>query len=772
MSAVPTPRPAAGASPPPPPPPTAPPAARPAPSPTPAPAPPPGPGPAPTPGAAAGPAPPHIEISGTRELQAAEVFAQSRGAGPGFPAALMGDTHTCPMPLPSGNPHGLGAIVTGAARTLISSKPAARQLDVAACAGPPNFIAEGEPKVLVEAQPLARVFHMTQHGGTVLGPGAPTVLLGPPSGAAAERYPRHEYEKGPDGKMRLVTKYSPMVTIGGGGDKDTLQKQFEAIKSLEEVKLFSKKGKERLEKLDKPVRISEHAPPGGTTKIPGVGEVVSLKKFEEDSLGTIAIKVNVKLKGYEKEKPVKWIKSIEVRPGFELVGKLTKKEGGTAATLAGTARALEGEISGDLSAVVPKTLLGFIELGSPSYEVKVGEVDPVKGEVTLFVLAFKIEGKVGSYEVAVRSQKFKVDGALQFAINVVELGWDNAKREIKRSFVSFELEGSVKGSGEFWETKYGTVGAELKLYVGVKVQPDWAQIAEDVSPKLRAGARLLTTPAGLFVIGFIVSAVAAYGLYRFIYDEIHAARDAAEAYHRFRNQYMTGVSRGLRGDGSGGPAFEAFGKADGVAHRQKALEEWKKSNAKAIEDYRRLRGLDGAPAATVDAEIQQDFDAHFATKEAKYLADADTQLAPVRDKVFLEFIEQNPSSFQCHALFLSLGYGKIPWSKVPERVRQAYGKCPGYQKYILPDEPAKPPPPPPTPEQLEEQKKLREKFEARDKLLTQVREWQARTKRTAHDYNVFNVGKPKITAEDADLLDREYKARTGTTPIGSKLSPF
>lgn len=50
----------------------------------------------------------------------------------GKPAAVMGDTHTCAFPPPSG-PHAPNTIIKGSATVTIGGKPAARVNDSTAC---------------------------------------------------------------------------------------------------------------------------------------------------------------------------------------------------------------------------------------------------------------------------------------------------------------------------------------------------------------------------------------------------------------------------------------------------------------------------------------------------------------------------------------------------------------------------------------------------------------------------------------------------------------
>jgi uncharacterized Zn-binding protein involved in type VI secretion len=102
----------------------------------------------------------------------------------GQPAARVGDLHVCPMHTPAVPPipHVGGPILPpGAPTVLIGGQPAARVGDMAFCAppAPPAAIMPpGAATVLIEGQPAARLGDMTAHGGTISGPGCPTVLIG------------------------------------------------------------------------------------------------------------------------------------------------------------------------------------------------------------------------------------------------------------------------------------------------------------------------------------------------------------------------------------------------------------------------------------------------------------------------------------------------------------------------------------------------------------------------------------------------------------------
>lgn len=103
------------------------------------------------------------------------------------PAARLTDMHVCPMQTPAvvPIPHVGGPIVfQGAPTVLIGGLPAARVGDFCVCVGPPAPIVMGSFTVLIAGKPAARVGDMTGHGGTIMPPGCPTVLIGDAGGGA------------------------------------------------------------------------------------------------------------------------------------------------------------------------------------------------------------------------------------------------------------------------------------------------------------------------------------------------------------------------------------------------------------------------------------------------------------------------------------------------------------------------------------------------------------------------------------------------------------
>ncbi len=95
----------------------------------------------------------------------------------GMPAARLTDMHVCPM-VTVLVPHVGGPIIgPGAPTVLIGGLPAARISDMATCVGPPDVIVLGSFTVLTMSMPQARIGDMTAHGGAIV-LGEFTVLVG------------------------------------------------------------------------------------------------------------------------------------------------------------------------------------------------------------------------------------------------------------------------------------------------------------------------------------------------------------------------------------------------------------------------------------------------------------------------------------------------------------------------------------------------------------------------------------------------------------------
>lgn len=90
----------------------------------------------------------------------------------------MGDMTACPM-VTGTVPHIGGPIIkAGNPNVLIGGRPAATVGDMAICVGPPDMIAMGSPTVLINGMQAARVGDLMAHGGMIVGPGAPNVMIG------------------------------------------------------------------------------------------------------------------------------------------------------------------------------------------------------------------------------------------------------------------------------------------------------------------------------------------------------------------------------------------------------------------------------------------------------------------------------------------------------------------------------------------------------------------------------------------------------------------
>lgn len=95
----------------------------------------------------------------------------------GKPAARLTDMHVCPM-VTVLVPHVGGPIVgPGAPTVLIGSLPAATMSSMCICTGPPDVIVLGSTGVFLGGLPAARMGDMTAHGGTIA-VGLPTVMIG------------------------------------------------------------------------------------------------------------------------------------------------------------------------------------------------------------------------------------------------------------------------------------------------------------------------------------------------------------------------------------------------------------------------------------------------------------------------------------------------------------------------------------------------------------------------------------------------------------------
>ena len=97
------------------------------------------------------------------------------------PAAPLSSLHLCPMVTPAVPPipHVGGPIIgPGVPQVLLAGLPAAVMGDLCMCVGPPATVVVGSTSVIIGGKPAARVGDPTSHGGIILPPGVPTILIG------------------------------------------------------------------------------------------------------------------------------------------------------------------------------------------------------------------------------------------------------------------------------------------------------------------------------------------------------------------------------------------------------------------------------------------------------------------------------------------------------------------------------------------------------------------------------------------------------------------
>src|SRR5687768_14753939 len=100
-------------------------------------------------------------------------------------AARTGDTQVCPLVDPGPTPHVSGPITEGEPSVLIEGRPAARVGDSALCTPVAKEckIGSGSPTVIIGGQRAARVSDTMCHGGTIVS-GAASVVIGGSGGGA------------------------------------------------------------------------------------------------------------------------------------------------------------------------------------------------------------------------------------------------------------------------------------------------------------------------------------------------------------------------------------------------------------------------------------------------------------------------------------------------------------------------------------------------------------------------------------------------------------
>lgn len=103
------------------------------------------------------------------------------------PAAQVTGMHMCPMqtPTPAGPIPHVGGMITGPGcpTVMIGGMPAAVMGDMAMCVtpggpAPIDTIAKGSATVMIGGKPAARVGDTCAHGGAIMPPGCPTVMIG------------------------------------------------------------------------------------------------------------------------------------------------------------------------------------------------------------------------------------------------------------------------------------------------------------------------------------------------------------------------------------------------------------------------------------------------------------------------------------------------------------------------------------------------------------------------------------------------------------------
>lgn len=97
----------------------------------------------------------------------------------GAPASMINDLHVCPM-ITGVVPHVGGAVTGPGAPTVFTcGKPAIIAGDKMVCTGSTDALLLGSPTVFACGKGMGRVGDLSEHLGSITGPGAPTVLIGP-----------------------------------------------------------------------------------------------------------------------------------------------------------------------------------------------------------------------------------------------------------------------------------------------------------------------------------------------------------------------------------------------------------------------------------------------------------------------------------------------------------------------------------------------------------------------------------------------------------------
>lgn len=137
-----------------------------------------------------------------------------------LPAAKMNDNHVCPALSPPGDhgaprkPYVGGQVLFPCAPSvLIAKDPAAHLADYAGCQGDLDMIAGGASTVLIRGLPATRLGDATIHRGAIIGPGAPTVLIGGPAFALPSTF---TIDGSPDFRNKVIRDLYLLSTTPSG----------------------------------------------------------------------------------------------------------------------------------------------------------------------------------------------------------------------------------------------------------------------------------------------------------------------------------------------------------------------------------------------------------------------------------------------------------------------------------------------------------------------------------------------------------------------------
>lgn len=145
------------------------------------------------------------------------------------PAAKLNDNHLCPMQTPAvvPIPHVGGPVLgPGVPTVMFEGQPAIVVGDGCICVGPPDFIQMGSTGVTAMGRAVARIGDATQHGGSLIGPGCPTVIVGEIGNASAGAVAGLAAEGERDGASKLTSETASWIEVqmndrGGFGVANT-----------------------------------------------------------------------------------------------------------------------------------------------------------------------------------------------------------------------------------------------------------------------------------------------------------------------------------------------------------------------------------------------------------------------------------------------------------------------------------------------------------------------------------------------------------------------